>query len=173
MRKFNVTTTCVPQLHYMVDLTKKYNIILEMIEDGLYFTINRGRQKGKTTLLKGIARTLGDKYLVIPASFEGRSYLFNDDETFASNIFNIFAEPFEVFQPQISEKIKSYAQNLKTIDDVSKAISRLCLESKKEIVLLIDEVDKASNYYVFMDFLGLLRKKYIARQSNEDISFKS
>jgi hypothetical protein len=57
--------------------------------------------------------------------------------------------------------------------EVGKAITRLCIESEKEVVLLIDEVDKASNFYVFMDFLGILREKYIARQSDEDVTFKS
>ncbi|AZO93841.1 AAA family ATPase [Halocella sp. SP3-1] len=173
MRRFNVTTTCVKHLHYMADISKKLYKIIKMIETGYYFTINRARQKGKTTILKLLAKELSDKYLVVSTSFEGSSYLFEDDKVFSQNIFHVFAEPFELFQPEIAEKIKSYGHDLKNLNDVSKAISRWCYESEKEILLLIDEVDKASNYYVFMDFLGLLRKKYIAQQSNEDVTFKS
>ncbi|MFW5972329.1 MAG: AAA family ATPase [Bacillota bacterium] len=173
MRRFNVTTTCVKDLHYMADVRKKLDKIIKMIDTGYYFTINRARQKGKTTILKLLVKELSEKYLIIPASFEGNSYLFEDDQVFSRNIFDIFAEPFELFQPEIAEKIKSYGHNLNNINDVGRAISRWCYESEKEIVLLIDEVDKASNYYVFMDFLGVLRKKYIAQQSNEDKSFKS
>ncbi len=173
MRRFNVTTTCVKDLHYMADVSKKMDEIINMIETGYYFTINRARQKGKTTILKLLAKELSDEYFVIPTSFEGSSYLFENDEAFSRGIFDVFAEPFELFQPEIAEKIKSYGQNVNNIKDLGKAISRWCYESEKEIVLLIDEVDKASNYYVFMDFLGLLRKKYIAQQSNEDMTFKS
>lgn len=173
MRRFNVTTTCVKDLHYMADISKKLDKIINMIETGYYFTINRARQKGKTTILKLLAKEFSDNYLVIPTSFEGSSYLFRDDKVFAEGIFDVFAEPFELFQPEIAEKIKSYGHDLKNMAEVGKAISKWCYESEKEIVLLIDEVDKASNYYVFMDFLGILRKKYIAQQSNEDVTFKS
>lgn len=38
-----------------------------------------------------------------------------------------------------------------------------CAKSEKPIVLLIDEVDSASNYQVFLDFLAQLRADYINR----------
>ena len=76
MRRFNVTTTCVKHLHYMADISTKIAIIIKMIDDGYYFTINRGRQKGKTTILKLLSIELSDKYFVIPISFEGRNSLF-------------------------------------------------------------------------------------------------
>ena len=173
MRRFNVTTTCVKHLHYIADISKKMDIIIKMIDDGYYFTINRGRQKGKTTILKLLSIELSHKYFVIPISFEGRNSLFENDEVFASKIFDVFAEPFEILNPKIVKNIKSYGENLKNMDEVGRAISKLCKETDKEIVLLIDEVDKASNYYVFMDFLGILRRKYIARQSEEDVTFNS
>ncbi len=173
MRRFNVTTTCVKDLHYMADISKKMDEIINMIESGYYFTINRARQKGKTTILKLLAKELSDEYFVISTSFEGRSSLFDSEQVFSERIFDVFARSFELYQPEIAKKIKSYGQNLKNMDDIGKAISKFCYESEKKIVLLIDEVDKASNYYVFMDFLGLLREKYIAQQSNEDVTFKS
>ncbi len=173
LRRFNVTTTCVKELHYMADVSKKMDEIINMIDSGYYFTINRGRQKGKTTILELLANELLPKYFVISTSFEGRSSLFDSEQVFAKRIFDVFARPFELYQPEIAKKIKSYGQNLKNMDDIGKAISRFCFENERKIVLLIDEVDKASNYYVFMDFLGLLREKYIAQQSQKDLSFKS
>jgi hypothetical protein len=38
---------------------------------------------------------------------------------------------------------------------------------------MIDEVDKASNFRVFLDFLGLLRSKYLARNGGKDYTFQS
>ena len=62
MRKFNVTGLCVQEEHYMVDISGKINKIMELINDGHYFTINRARQYGKTTTLFQLARTLPIQY---------------------------------------------------------------------------------------------------------------
>ena len=45
---FNVTGLCVPQKHYMVNLTERVRQIQKMIDVGNYFTINCARQYGKT-----------------------------------------------------------------------------------------------------------------------------
>ncbi|MCL1982717.1 MAG: hypothetical protein FWG53_06510 [Clostridiales bacterium] len=39
MRKFNVTGLCLASKHYMVDISGKLKQIMEMIDDGSYFTI--------------------------------------------------------------------------------------------------------------------------------------
>ena len=48
MKKFNVTGNCVSEKHYMVDISNKLEQIVEMIDEGEYFTINRPRQYGNT-----------------------------------------------------------------------------------------------------------------------------
>jgi len=70
-RKFNVTGSCNPERHYMVDTAKRFDSIKEMIDAGEYFAINRARQYGKTTTLQTIRRKLSDRYLIIKTSFEG------------------------------------------------------------------------------------------------------
>lgn len=51
-KKFNVTGLCIPEKNYMVDISSKIHMIItEYIQEGKYFTINRGRQYGKTTTL--------------------------------------------------------------------------------------------------------------------------
>lgn len=42
-KKFNVTGLCVPEKHYMVDLTERIRQIRKMVDEGDYFTINRAR----------------------------------------------------------------------------------------------------------------------------------
>ena len=71
-REFNDTGTCVPDLHFMVDITQKILSILPLIESGKYFTINRPRQFGKTTTLYALSRHLENtkKYYVLKMSFE-------------------------------------------------------------------------------------------------------
>ena len=80
MRKtFNITGSCSPERHYMVDLETRFKTVEKIINSGEYFTINRARQYGKTTLLNKIWHRMSGDYLVIPLSFEGWG-----DESFAS-----------------------------------------------------------------------------------------
>jgi len=45
--------------------------------------------------------------------------------------------------------------------------------AKKEVILIIDEVDKSSNNQLFLSFIGMLRNKYLARETGKDFTFKS
>jgi len=71
-KKFNITGTCYPHLHYMLDNRSKLDEIQAMVEEGAYFVINRPRQYGKTTLLSLLAERLyaASDYLPIEANFE-------------------------------------------------------------------------------------------------------
>ena len=53
-KRFNITGLCIPELHYMVDITERLEIIKDMIDKGGYFAINRGHQYGKTTTLNAL-----------------------------------------------------------------------------------------------------------------------
>lgn len=48
--------------------------------------------------------------------------------------------------------------------DLFHLLSNLCETAGKPVVLIIDEVDSASNNQVFLDFLGLLRDYYLDRK---------
>ena len=48
---------------------------------------------------------------------------------------------------------------------LSAMISDLCSTAKRPVVLMIDEVDQAGGHKVFLDFLGMLRSKYLKRTS--------
>ena len=71
-KKFCTTGTCIPEKNYMVDLSNRIQqIINQYIESGQYFTINRARQYGKTTLLYLLEKELRKQdYLVLRLSFE-------------------------------------------------------------------------------------------------------
>ena len=43
MKEFNTTAVCIPEKHYMVDLTERVKEIRKMVDAGKYFTINRAR----------------------------------------------------------------------------------------------------------------------------------
>ena len=69
-RTFNVTGTCRPDRHYMVDLRDRVTKIRKMVDAGQYFSINRARQFGKTTTLRALADGLQDDYVVIRLDFQ-------------------------------------------------------------------------------------------------------
>jgi len=169
-KKFNVTGTCIPEENYMVDITEKLEQIKKMIDAKEYFTINRGRQYGKTTTLLALEKFLSDEYTVISISFEGL-----DEEEFAN------AEKFcQTLIRRISSALrftsesKEYRESwlnpeVKGFDALSEHITNMC-EGKK-LVLMVDEVDKASNNRVFLGFLSKLREKYLARRARKDFTF--
>lgn len=179
MKRFNLTGVCVPDKHYMVDLSEKVDIIIrDYIEQGAYFTINRARQFGKTTMLSALARMLADDYLVIRLSFEGI-----DDGNFSDNMsfVNMFIKnvakrlrQVNVRQEMIDEWISDdFAATDKAFDILGDKITRLCSSAQKGVILLVDEVDKSSDNQIFLNFLGLLRSKYLEMQEGLDTSFRS
>ena len=173
MKRFNVTGICVPAKHYMVDISGKIAQIKKLVDDGSYFTINRARQYGKTTTLYELRKRLADEYLVVKISFEGLG-----DESFASperfcpmfvtQIVRALKSPSVAVEREYIEK---WERNIDNFDFLSEHITEMCRD--KKIVLLIDEVDRTSSNRVFLHFLSMLRKKYLARDGGDDYTFQS
>ncbi|MCD8348042.1 MAG: ATP-binding protein [Lachnospiraceae bacterium] len=169
---FNTEADCKPELHYMVDISDRLRSIEDMIDHGKYFTINRGRQYGKTTTLRVLANHLRDKYLVVSLDFQDLdSSDFSSVEYFAEAFADLFYNKVKKSNdlPQdLLNKLKDFAggqiprANLRKLFSLFK---KCCEKAKHPIVLLIDEVDTASNNQVFLDFLAKLRAGYINRDS--------
>jgi len=172
MRAFNVTGLCVPEEDYMVDISEKVKKIKELVDSRCYFTINRARQYGKTTTLAMLKRGLKDEYLVISISFEGLG-----DESFATSA--AFCAAFMQLARralQFTSAEEGYSNawfdpNVKDFMSLSRHITKMC--DGRKIVLMVDEVDKASNNVVFLHFLSMLREKFLARKQSVDYSFHS
>ncbi len=170
---FNITGLCIKDKHYMVDITNKINQIVPMVERGDYFTINRPRQFGKTTTLNVLKEVLSKKYLVIKTSFEGvGDNLFKSEEEFCSRVFKTFAESVKFTDKKTYELLIKYNTS-KNFTELSSNITDFILETGMKVVLLIDEVDKNSSSRTFLQFLGLLRNKYLLSNEGEDITFQS
>ena len=50
------------------------------------------------------------------------------------------------------------------LNSLSKKISDFCKFSDREVILMVDEVDKNSDNQIFLSFLGLLREKYLKQK---------
>jgi hypothetical protein len=131
MKKFNVTGSCNPQKHYMVDISNKFNQVMNLIEQGEYFAINRPRQYGKTTMLNMLAQSLWNKPDIDRDAGAGATFLSvalagihdvkslklkirKDDETKLNSPWNIAAD-FNVdmsFNPaEIKTMLVSYSED--------------------------------------------------------------
>ena len=165
MRKeFNITGSCNPQWHYMVDTRKRFEAIETLIERGKYFTINRARQYGKTTTLFMIWRRLSEQYLVLPLSFEGLGdSAFMSEEAFVKTFARMMAN--NLSSPTRDEALTSLWEQFsaKTLDGLELTITEFCRKSSKPVVVTIDEVDKSSDNQLFLNFLGMLRNMYLKR----------
>ena len=62
------------------------------------------------------------------------------------------------------DRIKEYGDEGCALSVLFEGLSEFCGSAPKPVVLLIDEVDSASNNQVFLDFLALLRGYYLQRE---------
>ena len=165
MRKeFNTTGSCNPEWHYMVDTAKRFKAVESLIDKGKYFTINRARQYGKTTTLDTIWRKLSGRYLVVPLSFEGiDSTAYASHEAFAAMFARQMKE--NLLSMDSDDTAVEIWQNCEatSMEELSFVISKYCKEVQKPVVVTIDEVDKSLDNQLFLDFLGMLRNKYLER----------
>lgn len=166
-KSFNVNGNCIPGLHYMVDLTERLVQIKAMVDAGQYFTINRARQYGKTTLLKELAKFLREDYIVASLDFQRMSYAnFENERAFVMAFADELLDSVENMPDKIREKLDLFAEGNSrnfTLQALFRVINKWCGQAGKGVVLTIDEVDSATNNQVFLDFLAQLRGCYIGR----------
>lgn len=168
-KRFNITGICYADEHYMADVSGKFEVIRKMVEQGAYFTINRPRQYGKTTTLSHLLETLNRdaEYLTLSISFEGLgSEDFHSEKDFCNVFLQLLQEQSELNGwSGFSAFIKEASGKTQKISALSQTITSLLNSTSKKVVLLIDEVDKSSNNQLFLDFLGMLRQKFLTRKA--------
>ena len=161
----------------MADTSAKLRAITAMIEEGLYFTINRPRQYGKTTTLYLLDKQLNQTgtYLAIRISFEGVGDVAFEDENRFCNVFLTLlqADLASLNWAEGAIFLKKSAEKELNISELSAVVTQLTERSEKGIVLFIDEVDKSSNNQLFISFLGMLRQKFLNQQEGKDTTFHS
>ena len=171
---FNISAICKPECHYMVDISDKVMKIKAMVDQGQYFTINRARQYGKTTTLRALAKCLTNDYTVISLDFQmlGEAS-FRTENIFSLAFARIFLKAIKRETGDSESGIKDSLQMLETavlekrddfvLQELFEILSDICGASVRPLVLIVDEVDSASNNQVFLDFLAQLRVYYINR----------
>lgn len=167
---FNVNGACRCDRHYMVHLGSRLQQIRQMVEDGEYFVISKARQYGKTTLLHALADYLEEEYLVISLDFQNiESEEYINGSTFVraltreiSRRIRRMTEVADDVKERLYDLSDSSERNVR-MAEMFACFSEWCEESAKPVVLVIDEIDTASNNQVFLDFLAQLRAAYLDR----------
>src|SRR5699024_8189662 len=123
-----------------------------------YFTVNRARQYGKTTVLTALAEYLKAEYSVISLDFQMISYAdFESEQSFVAAFSRELLDCAGKMPASVESKLKLYSTGKvheATLSVLFKTLAELCAKSEKKIVLIIDEIDTASNNQVFIDFLA-------------------
>jgi hypothetical protein len=176
-KEFNVTGSCNPQRHYMVDISRKFDAVMSLIGKGKYFTINRPRQYGKTTMLNMLAQSFWkqpDKHVLIRLSFEGiGDDIFNSEKVFVPELLDLISSKIKDLYPALSAYASNACNHTKSFKELSAFINSFIQEAGRDVILFIDEVDKSSNNQLFLNFLGMLRDKYIDRDAGAGATFHS
>ncbi len=175
-RYFNTEGLCDPDIHYMVNLDDRLRRIKRFFVDrGKYFVINRGRQYGKTTTLRALASYLQEDYFVISMDFQlMSSSSFETERQFVTVFSGYFVNcvkgkkdcggiPDEKIRA-LEELADKSEETRYDMGEMFRRISSFCEMSPKPVVMMIDEVDSASNNQVFLDFLAMLRGYYLERK---------
>ena len=171
MRYFNTEGCCKPDEHYMVNLSDRLENIKKMYVDRKkYFVINRGRQYGKTTTLRTLEEYLKKDYVVLSLDFQeiGTIKFSNElsfSKAFAEKLHRSLRDTDVPEKEELVKELLKFKEKSEDVglDDLFECIRRMCECSSRPIVLMIDEVDSASNNQVFLDFLAQLRAQYLKR----------
>lgn len=173
-KRFNTAGVCIPSMHYMADISSKIKEIEKYVERRDYFVINRPRQYGKTTTMYMLEQNIKAEYLVMSISFEGiGDEVFQNEEDFSKTFIELLSDSIEFTNEDESSYILSFRDSIKNLKDLSRAITKFIKHCRKDVVLIIDEIDKSSNNQIFLSFLGMIRNKYLLRQQGKDMTFRS
>lgn len=149
-----------------------------MVDAGKYFVINRGRQYGKTTTLNALENYLSQEYILVSIDFQ---FLDASDFESTETFVTAFAQELNELaneKHQISEELAKQLHKIAVgtngytrMANLFKWLGTWCKNASKPIVLIIDEVDSASNNQVFLDFLAQLRGYYLNRNRKPTFQF--
>jgi len=111
---------------------------------------------------------------VINISFEGiGDSIFQEEKSFCNKFLKLMVSALKFLDKEESERLANLKYEMNDIEELSEIITEFVESATKEVILLIDEVDKSSNNQLFLSFIGMLRNKYLLREVGKDYTFKS
>jgi hypothetical protein len=160
---FNTAGPCVPGEHYMLPPSLRLGRVRELVDEGKYFTLQSGRQTGKTTSAQWLVDhyNAGERYRAIWVDIQAAR-----EEPDLAAAFRTVIGAFDVAVQQSLGDVGVPAELARSLDDPRTVVLRylrdLAARSPRPLVVLIDEADSLVGP-AMVSFLTQLRNGYIAR----------
>ena len=165
---FNTSGSCSPGEHYMLPPERRLGRIMELIEQGRYFTLHAGRQTGKTTCARWLVQHYrqGGQYVVLWVDIQAAREQPDLGKAFRTilTIFEmILSWPNGELKPQGPEVVETLLKDPSTA--LSRYLNELCGQTSQPVVLLFDEADGLVGE-AMISFLTQLRFGYLSRNDS-------
>ncbi len=165
-RWFNIAGPCFPTQHFMIPVARRAVEVVELLEQGRWFSLVSGRQTGKTTVVQSLAKELsarGDR-LVLWIDLETARGLDDPREAFAT-ILRIFDHTVALQAPALRRPTDDEVARWLAVPAVALVgyLHAVCAASDRPVVLLLDEADVLTGG-AMVSFLTQLRALYLARE---------
>jgi AAA-like domain len=159
---FNTSGPCVPGEHYMLPPERRLGETMELIEEGRYFSLQAGRQTGKTTSARWLVRhyNAGDRLRALWVDLETAR-----EEPAPVAAFETILDELELsisltLPDLAAPRDRAAPRNPKTA--IFDALSSLAARCDRPLVLFFDEADGLVGE-AMVSFLTQLRAGYIKR----------
>lgn len=120
-----------------------------------------------------LERFLSNKYDVVTLDFQDiTDAIFKSENDFTKGLAQVLCDTKDAIDIPLSDGMYQLFLGLANeekelvLNDLFRLFDKWCRENSRPIVLIIDEVDSATNNQVFLDFLGKLRSNYIKRKKS-------
>jgi hypothetical protein len=160
---FNIAGPCIPGEHYMIPPERRLGRVLELIDRHRYFTLNAGRQTGKTTSAQWLVRhyDAGDRFGALWVDVQDARELPDPEKA------------FELVLDDLDRAVERDLPGLAVPSGPARALepARSCIRrylqdlaarAPRPLVVLFDEADGLVGS-AMVSFLTQLRQGYVAR----------
>lgn len=131
-----------------------------------------------------LAKELSKDYLVVSLDFQTiGSASFENENAFAFAFLRLFLRELQRHREMERKDVCEFVKEMQKVANAGTrqfdfmelfgSLLDFCENSKRPLVLIIDEVDSASNNQVFIDFLAQLRNYYLEREAKGTPAFQS
>jgi len=140
-KSFNTAGPCIPDDHYMVSITPRFESLKKLIDNKRYFILHAPRQTGKTTLMLQLMEHLNQegKYIALYLNVEAAQAWRNQIIQINQTIVNEFKMNAKIYLPSEFQPAPECFED--STNGFSNFLTHWCLQLPKPLVVLMDEVD--------------------------------
>ncbi|MEM9460114.1 MAG: ATP-binding protein [Myxococcota bacterium] len=160
---FNIAGPCIEGEHYMLPPELRLERILELVEDRRYFTLNAGRQVGKTTSARWMVEhyNAGDRFCALWVDVQDARELPDPEQAFTL-VLDDLDRAVERDLPALAIPRGSARELTPARSSIRRYLQDLAARAPRPLVVLFDEADGLVGD-AMVSFLTQLRQGYIAR----------